>query len=336
MTDPFAALSAAAAAAANEGVALQQALAALTAQHAADQATIAELEAELHPTPPPVPQPTATTVFGMNLGSRSVAQRTQQFGAVPMVKLFTLADVAGTVPGKRAQVCSPFNQADLAAGKLDAQIAKYITGQLSKGVKLLLITNYQEPENILKAGQTAVDQWHAANRRLAQVIQANGEKGVTLSAPCLIAPHKQTGMNVPDSWMHTPDDLGGLDWARWTLDDYGNPFGAKNFGGDVYATPYPDPADIAGQAIALLDKHGWLGNWGISEFNTPWRKDLKPADADHSRRIAYLDGYVKACLGASTPPEHMLLWEEQGNQYDQTFTVPAEYNWWKSWVAKSV
>jgi hypothetical protein len=31
----------------------------------------------------------------------------------------------------------------------------------------------------------------------------------------------------------------------------------------------------------------------------------------------------------------MDLWEEIGTRYDQTFTVPAEYDWWKGYVAKS-
>jgi hypothetical protein len=313
----------------------------LTAQNAALTAKVAELAAELHPTPTPTPTPTppppAGTIFGMNLGSRSVAQRTQQFGRVPMVKLFSLTDVCKLVPEKRAQLCMPYAPGDLSSGKRDAEIVAHMHAQLTGGAKRLLYTYRQEPEDLLKTGQAAVNQWKADTKHLAGLVTANGVKGVTYTAPCLIAPHKETGMSVPDGWMLNPDDLGGIDWAVWTWDDYGNPFGAKAVGGDVYATPYPDPAAIATQAFPLLVKHGWT-NWGISEFNTPWRKTLKPADADHSARVAYLDGYVKACLAAPKeigPPVHMLLWEEIGSRYDQTFTAPAEYAWWKSYVARS-
>lgn len=339
MTDPFTALTAAAAAAASEGAALQHMVDLLTAQAAADDATIADLKHQidiLTPKPAPQPTPAASTVFGMNLGSRSVAQRITQFGRVPMVKLFSLTDVA-TLPEKRAQLCLPYAPGELQSGIRDASIVAHIKAQLAAGAKRIVYTYRQEPEDVLRGGQAAVDQWKADTKHLAALVKANGRPGVTLVAPCLIAPHVKTGMAVPDAWMMTPDDLGGLDWSMWTWDDYGNPFGAKNYAGDVYATPYPTGAEIASQMFPLLIKFGWT-RWGVAEFNTPWRKDLKPADADHSGRIKYLEDYVQTCLAAPAqigPPDHMFLWEEVGNQFDQTFTLPTEYAWWKSWVAKS-
>lgn len=278
--------------------------------------------------------PAATTIFGMNLGSRTVAQRHQQFSRVPMTKQFSLAD-ASALPEKRAQVCLPYNPGELASGNRDAVIAAHVKAQLVAGAKRVLYTYRQEPEDLLRQGQAAVDQWKADTKRLSQLVRANGQPGVTLVAPCLIAPHKATGMSIPDTWMMTPDDLGGTDWSCWTFDDYGNPSGAKNYGGDPYATPYPTGDEIASQMWPLLDKFGWWPSWGVSEFNTPWRKALAPADTDHAGRIAYLDSYVKACLGAKTAPQHMLLWEETGNMYDQTFTLPSEFAWWKGYVSKS-
>jgi hypothetical protein len=322
---------------------LQGQVADLTAQNAALTAKVAELEAELHPgpTPPPTPSPTpppaASTIFGMNLGSRTIADRLRQFGRVPKVKAFSLIDVSA-LPEKRAQVCVPWDQTKLANGDYDATIAAYLEKQVAAGARFVGVTNRQEPEDFLKVSQANVDVWKAATKRLAGLVKAHGKAGVTYTVPCLIAPHKETGMVVPDAWMLTPDDLGGQDWCVWSWDDYGNPFGAKNYSNDVYATPYPDGATIAGQAFPLLQKFGWT-RWGVSEFNTPFRKDLAaPGDPKHLLRIQYLDDYVQACLHAPAqigPPMWMDLWEEHGTRYDQTFTVQAEYDWWKGYVAKS-
>jgi hypothetical protein len=295
------------------------------------------------PEPPPAPAP-AGVLFGINPGDNktmqaAVTDRMGKLGAVPAMKLFSLADVA-SVPGKRAQCCRPFNQVDLAAGKNDAEIVAHMHAQLDAGAELVLYTNWQEPDGEIKSSSPfTLQQYLAGTLHLSKLIQANGEQGRTMLAQCLIAPQKRTGMPPHPEWVLTPDQVGGLEWARLTLDNYANPSGASQFGGDVYATPYPAVDDVIVDMIAYVHDTGYDDNWAVSEWNSPWRKNWmvggKPGDPDQDLRLALLDGYVKKLTGLPKPPKHMFLWEGTGSRYDQTFKVQKLWDWYKGLVARS-
>lgn len=305
-------------------------IAGLLAAHTADQATIAQLQAELSAEDP-------GPIFGANLGAYTVAQRIGQLGKLPMVKLFTLADVAGTIPSKRAVVCWKPDQGQLASGALDTQIINYITAQLAAGVQKLWICNWQEPNGELGDGTLNLATYQAATVHLGQLVQAHGVRGVTRVAQVFTAPQSRTGVSVPDNWIIPAAQLGGADWSVLCYDSYDNPAGAAKFGGDPYATPYPTAASVCDEMLAQVARTGYGPNWMVTELNCPWRKDVAGGDANHALRVATLDAHVQYLLTQQVVPVPLafLLWEGMGTKFDQTFTVPVEWSWWANYVAQS-
>lgn len=296
--------------------------------------TVADLRRQLEQA---TPKPGYSTLFGINnAGKASTADTIARFGSAQAVKLFDggsgrFPDVAGAVPAKRGQACFKGNMSDLAAGRRNAELEAYIVDQQRRGVRLLLITPWQEPNGELKDGSLPLDVYLAGCRQVAKVVQAVGQPGVTMLAQTFTADQPRNGVDVPDAWILPPDQAGGIEWARLCLDNYGNPAGAKNYGGDPYATPYPTPEQVSGSAWAQVQRTGWELSYGISEWNYPWRRNLP--DPDHTERLAAMRAHVAWWLARPTPPKHMFLWHGDGNQFDQKLYTQAEVEFWAARMA---
>jgi hypothetical protein len=156
MTSPFDALMTAATAAVQEGQALQQTVADLTAK-------VAELEAELHPTPPPPPPPTVTA-FGVSASSKTQHDKyAALLGNVGVWRYYHQAGEPLTYPTEYA--LGPGETFVLSGKVLPQNLTVAQLVALFKACPTDRVTRYcvwHEPEDDIANGHFTVDQYKAA------------------------------------------------------------------------------------------------------------------------------------------------------------------------------
>lgn len=187
MTDPFSAAVAAAQAAqqaagilAQENTALTQQHAADVEQHAADQATIAQLEAELHPTP-------TGPAWGTNIGTNQgqLAKVDAEMGGIYAARFYwgpgkgiafpTAKQLGGDLGSRILIVSAKLTPADVLAGKWDAQITA--TAKACPTARPTLLCLWHEPEDdVIKRNTFTAQQFRDAFAHFAQLVHAAGNE----------------------------------------------------------------------------------------------------------------------------------------------------------------
>ena len=217
MTSPFDALLSAAQAAQQAGQQLQQTTDSLTAQvtsleaeNAAQAAQIQQLEAELHPTPPP-----AVTTWGVNVGRGQLPAMDALFGGITAVRFYhqppapgshaivrfpTAADLGADLGSRVLVYSSKAPPQDIAAGKYDADYQAWCAAAPTDRDSYLCVRH--EPEN--DTGYTPAD-LKAAWARVYDIVKASGNPRIKLT-PILMqwtldpASHRNYKDWLPDAY----------------------------------------------------------------------------------------------------------------------------------------
>lgn len=293
MTDPFAALGAAAAAAAAEGQRLQdvtdtltQQVNALTAQHAADQATIAELEAEPHPAPTPQPTTrfpgdpgTGKIVVGAivsgHAGNADAWEKTNgcKLGAHRAYWSKGIADFAPTGPiiaycktehaaGRLPMVSGKLDWTQTTAGAYDKQLAAFRDAVEALGKPVDVIVNH-EPEN---DGQPAAA--YTAEQRHIRDVFGRSLTCLSFGGSLMAYDWAKASGRTPGDWWpgNASDGKPAWDWA----------------GIDQYAQTAGNPIEDDKFKAALVS----LKAWGVPPCFT--ELGIRVADAGGPAKLAQL------------------------------------------------
>lgn len=284
MTDPFAPIAAALtvaqqAVAAQQAQAIAAAVAPLDATIAAQAAQIAQLEAELHPTPQPQP---AGTAWGVNIPHGSLPKMDKAFGVQAVrwywplpaqgqravVRFPTAADLGGDLGNRIVVHSAKASPQDIAAGKYDADYQQVCADAPKDRITRLCVRH--EPEN--DTGYSPTD-LRAAFARVARIARAAG-------------PHVHV---TPILMQYTLDPASHRNLADWLP----NPGDYDEIGFDFYPTSLPAIGVMIGRmkaAAAGVGKPwfvGEVGTLGHPEILTALARALA---AEKPAAVCYFDG----------------------------------------------
>jgi hypothetical protein len=240
----------------------------------------------------------------------------------------------GVVTGKRVIICygAGTSEANAAAGGDNARMAAH-AASVPRGWHVIYV-HRQEPDDEMKAGTLNVADYKAVYAQHYPVIHAAqkapnpgaGLLGNKLELwSCFQAP-VQLGLSAAQSASWHPDP-GTQDGNGW--DCYLNPVGV---GGTRYNSLYdPHGPNRFQQCIDVNNLMG-MHKWGVMEYAAPWRNWDNGAQARNTYMVEFTEFLRAGYVGNDSQlhkPEHIVLFNRKGTQWDQRFTrggAPTTYD----------